>query len=527
MKKTYALILAIVFTLALFSFNPPTAGAASAVRDPLMMTQTISRDFVVGKDGSLWRVKFSNRYNSNTHNYEYVTNKELVTKNVKSVFGDNDSQFIILNDNSLWAMGSNSQGRLGDNTGVDRKEPVKIMDNVREVIIDHWTGTNLITAIKTDDTAWRWGDGNYAPVFYRNNIKKIFIEDTGIAGRRNIYAIKTDNALWLLARSENETDKMIFDNVKQFAPAGYSHINRYIVTQDNILYGNGSGDKGQLGLGKGVSSTDYVQIASDVAYAYVGTTIYTSDYVLFIKTDGSLWGLGGNSSGQLGDGTKIDKYSPVKLMDNVTGVANYQNSMLQTISVVVKGDNTLWRTNSSTAIFEQVASNVAFFQANAVFGFTYVKNDGTFWQQSRNSDGTYGGGTDVLIHESVKLPQSLAFNVPPIKILFNGEYLSLDQPPVVENGRTLVPVKFVGEALGATVNWAAAERKVIITKDASVIQLTIDSDKAIVDGKEIKLDAPARIIGGRTMVPARFVSEAFGAKVNWDGAKREVIITTG
>lgn len=85
--------------------------------------------------------------------------------------------------------------------------------------------------------------------------------------------------------------------------------------------------------------------------------------------------------------------------------------------------------------------------------------------------------------------------------------------------RTYVPVRFVSEALGAEVGWDQTTKTVTINKDDQQILLTIDSDKATVGADQVvTLDAPAALVNDRTVVPLRFVSEVLGAKVDWTPA---------
>lgn len=111
----------------------------------------------------------------------------------------------------------------------------------------------------------------------------------------------------------------------------------------------------------------------------------------------------------------------------------------------------------------------------------------------------------------------------------NGNQLSLDVPPVVENGRTLVPLRAIFEALGANVYWHPDTNTIKALKGSTIITLQVDSTIAYVDyveKTEVQLDTPVRVINGRTLVPLRFVSEALGAKVEWDGNNNIAYINT-
>ena len=104
------------------------------------------------------------------------------------------------------------------------------------------------------------------------------------------------------------------------------------------------------------------------------------------------------------------------------------------------------------------------------------------------------------------------------------EERTLDAPPVIVNGVTFVPLRFIGEALGAEVTWNDALKVVFLAKGSSRVQLSIGSKLAIIDGRITQLLEAPRIQNGRTMVPLRFISEAFGADVTWDQATKAVTV---
>ncbi|WP_138160508.1 copper amine oxidase N-terminal domain-containing protein [Peptoniphilus catoniae] len=105
-----------------------------------------------------------------------------------------------------------------------------------------------------------------------------------------------------------------------------------------------------------------------------------------------------------------------------------------------------------------------------------------------------------------------------ILVRYNGELVEFeDQQPVIVEGRTLVPFRALLEKMGATdINWDEATRTVTAKHGDKTISLVIDNKTAKVADKDVELDVPAQIIGDRTMVPLRFVSENFGYKVKFD-----------
>lgn len=106
-----------------------------------------------------------------------------------------------------------------------------------------------------------------------------------------------------------------------------------------------------------------------------------------------------------------------------------------------------------------------------------------------------------------------------------GKTKSNDVAPVIKNSRTMLPTRFVAENLGAKVSWDEEKGLVTVTGKDVTILLTIDSDKATVNGKEVSLDSPAFIENDRTYTPVRFIAEALGAKVEWLEKEQKVIIT--
>ena len=112
-----------------------------------------------------------------------------------------------------------------------------------------------------------------------------------------------------------------------------------------------------------------------------------------------------------------------------------------------------------------------------------------------------------------------------ITIEIDGQEKSFDEQPVIVNGRVMVPMRGLFEALGATVTYDDATRSIKAVKDGKYIILTIGSDKATINGKEITLEAAPYITAkSRTMVPIRFASEALDLAVGWSQAQQKVII---
>ncbi|WP_055746442.1 stalk domain-containing protein [Brevibacillus choshinensis] len=112
-----------------------------------------------------------------------------------------------------------------------------------------------------------------------------------------------------------------------------------------------------------------------------------------------------------------------------------------------------------------------------------------------------------------------------ISVFVNKKELKFPVPPVLKNGTTLVPMREIFEAFGAEVKWDQATKMVTAVKGQTTVKLTIGSTQASAGSQIIKLTQAAQIIEGRTFVPLRFVSEALGAKVEWDEKTKVITIS--
>lgn len=111
-----------------------------------------------------------------------------------------------------------------------------------------------------------------------------------------------------------------------------------------------------------------------------------------------------------------------------------------------------------------------------------------------------------------------------VKLFVNGEQPTTDVAPIVQDGSTLVPFRAISEALQAEVAYNPADKSITVTKDGVTLKLIINSNTAYVNGEQQTLDAPATVIDGSTVVPVRFISEAFEAVVQWEPSSQSVVI---
>ena len=161
----------------------------------------------------------------------------------------------------------------------------------------------------------------------------------------------------------------------------------------------------------------------------------------------------------------------------------------------------------------------------------YYGGTETEWKNMMNM---VGGGNDPLfqatLHCVPELPNQLVLTIGQRTAHAFGHTKINDVAPVVVNGRTMLPVRFLAENLGATVAWNEEKQLVTITgknqkQEDVTILITIGAANAQINGQSVALEAPAFVDQNRTFMPVRLIAEALGASVDWNEAEQKVIIT--
>ena len=142
-----------------------------------------------------------------------------------------------------------------------------------------------------------------------------------------------------------------------------------------------------------------------------------------------------------------------------------------------------------------------------------------------------GSGTITLkSNDTIAQLTILKLTIGSKNVLVNDKVVIIDVAPVITEGRTLLPIRWVTEPLGATVGWDGTERKVTVTLKETKIELWIGKSTAKVNGASVQIDPQNAkvvpvIIDGRTMLPVRFVAENLGCTVDWNGTTKTITIT--
>lgn len=133
--------------------------------------------------------------------------------------------------------------------------------------------------------------------------------------------------------------------------------------------------------------------------------------------------------------------------------------------------------------------------------------------------------TSLLIVLIIAVSQTVFAQNDKITVTLNNEPIVFDVEPQIINDRTMVPLRAIAEALDAFVVWNADDYSVLFTKNDTVAMLQINNPKLFLNNDTVDLDSPPVIVGDRTLVPLRVISESFGLAVNLDDTTKTVALT--
>jgi alpha-tubulin suppressor-like RCC1 family protein len=338
-------------------------------------------------DGSLWAMGYNMSGQLGDGTYTNAPNsgtnfpEKIVTGGVTAIAAGSEHSLFLKSDGSLWAMGGNYVGELGDGTfatifpfGTNRPEQI-VASNVQAIT----AGSYHSLFLKTDGSLWGMGDNQFGELGNGTFMKS---EPYGKALPEQIVA----------------------SNVTAIAGGGYHSL---VLKSDGSLWATGRNFGGELGDGTYSSTNRPEQIvASNV------TAIAAGDgHSLFLKSDGSLWGMGDNSSGQLGDGTFSNANRPELIVaSNVTAIAAGGWH-----SLFLKSDGSLWAmgynqdgklgdgTYSNAYAPEMIVSTVVKAIAAGVDHSLFLKSDGSLWGMGYNGYGQLGAGNFMDTNRPVQI----------------------------------------------------------------------------------------------------------------------------
>jgi alpha-tubulin suppressor-like RCC1 family protein len=286
--------------------------------------------FFVKSDGSLWRGDFAHDLARRNEKMQHLMNElkqhprstqafeqfreegrhitsanfepvDLIVSNgITTVAMTHQQTYFIKEDGSLWAMGNNDAGLLGDGTFVTPEHPIQIVSNG---VVTVACGENFTIFLKSDGSVWGFGwngDGNLGDGTRDNMVRR--------------------------------PKQLVAGDVVAIA-AGYYHS--LFVRRDGSLWGTGGNGYGELGLGTNINHT---LLPIEIVPSNVISVAAGARHTLYVKNDGSLWAMGENGFGKLGDCTSKWAYRPEQIVSsNVVAVAAGDDG-----SLFLKKDGSLW-----------------------------------------------------------------------------------------------------------------------------------------------------------------------------------------
>jgi len=420
---------------------------------------------VIKTDGTLWcwGRNFEGQLGDNT-----ITHKSSPVQTV--TFGTNWSKVacggfhtaVIKTDGTLWTWGQNTSGQLGDNTLTNKSSPVQVFG-----FANTWSsvagGANNTAAIKTDGTLWTWGYNAYGALGDNTTVPRSYPVQpvTGgtnwskvACGNYHTAAIKTDGTLWNWG---SNAYGQLGDNTKihrsspiqvvgfatNWSSVSCGYFFTAAIKTDGTLWTWGRNSEGVLGDNTTIHRSSPIQT---IAFGTDWNKVACEHrHTGAIKTDGTLWNWGQNTSGQLGDNTTIHKSSPVQVFGFGTNWSSV--AVGQSYTAAIKTDGTIWTwglnsygrlgDNTSTSrsfpvqplayVFATNWSNISCGAINTVA----TKTNGTLWMWGAGTNGSLGNNLTT----TTSLPiQTLAYGT-------NWSQTNFSAPSRVSGSSTTTAIK--------------------------------------------------------------------------------------
>jgi photosystem II stability/assembly factor-like uncharacterized protein len=389
--------------------------------------------------------------------------------------------------------------------------------------------------MKSTDNGMSWAETTLSGVeFYSVAFSKV--------NSKYVYAT-ADNGLYL---SKDSGSKWL-----KYTIQGITSIYSIVAPSDGSVYilaNNGvykSTDLKNWNLVSDVSKYKPITLAGDYynpSVLYLGTL----DGV-YISTDGGItWNVFGDlpigtivysivsindSNNTIYLGTNSGVYMSVATEDNnpptLKIISPQDNAKFNSPSLTISGSATDAESGIAKVTINEISVPVS---SDGIFSFGITLSPGANSITIKAYDKANNITTKSLTVYYAKTTILVLFIGSPKMTTSDGKVIALDSPPVIVEGRTLVPIRPIVEKLGGSVAWDNVERKVTITLGDKTLELWIGKNTAKVNGTTVPIDSSntkvvPQIISGRTMLPVRFVAETLGARVDWDGTLKKITIT--
>jgi len=364
---------------------------------------------------------------------EYITG-------VKAISSGDSHTVALKNDGTVFAWGVNSYGQLGDGTYTNRNTPVPVRAPEMTIVTTPVRGLTGIIAIsargyrtvalRNDGTVWAWGynvGGELGDGTYTNRNTPVQVRDlTDVkaisAGELHTVALKNDGTVWAWGKNyygqfgdgttTNRETPVQISGLSDFRTISAGAFNTVAIKNDGTVWAWGLNSSGQLGDGTTMDSNIPVQV-NDLTDVIAISAGFVS-HAVALKSDGTVWVWGSNSYGQLGDGTTMDRNTPVQV-SGLTGVKEISAGDSHTVAI--KNDGTVWAWGRNNYFQLGDGTDINRTAPVPIFGFPVggkeisaggwhtvaLRNDGTVWAWGLNFSGQLGDGTTMNSHTPIQV----------------------------------------------------------------------------------------------------------------------------
>ncbi|NHN28044.1 T9SS type A sorting domain-containing protein [Flavobacterium jejuense] len=338
---------------------------------------------------------------------------------VESVTCSDDTVSVLLSDGTIYNWGQNGYGQLGIGTATSEDSPVLFSTQSDWEVLTY--GRLHSAGLKNDGTIWSWGNNDLGQLGNGTNTTSntpapIGNENDWIsisAGNLHSVALKSDGTLW--GWGNNQASELLDFSIYPAtftAPVQMStdtdwdkiyagYFRTFGIKNDGTLWGRGNNSYGAIGTVMQGFINDFTQVGSDADWVKVSGA--RSRHTLALKSNGTLWAWGNNENGKLGDGTIINRPTPIQI-----GTSQWKDIAAGVVhSLGIKADGTLWQwgsygwiegqlliPNNSSPV--QVGTDTDWKSIAAGYSISFaVKEDNTLWGWGFNTLGWLGNGSTV------------------------------------------------------------------------------------------------------------------------------------
>ncbi|MBM7569509.1 RCC1 domain-containing protein [Paenibacillus sacheonensis] len=316
--------------------------AESSKSGVIMVAGGRGHGLALKQDGTVWAwgLNYNGQLGEDQFYDRYTPIQVQRLGSVIAIAAGNEHSLALDSDGTVWAWGNNASGQLGDGSGspgLGRYAPNQIKNFSSVVAID--SGANYNLALKSDGSVWAWGANSFGQLGNGTTIERHTpVQVQGLdsvvaisAGTEHSMALKSDGTVWAWG---NNTSGQLGDGTTthRYVPVQVQGINSAVsiatggshslaVKSDGTVWAWGNNTFGQLGDETTIERHTPVQVQGLGSVTAIAAGI-RGGHTLAVKSDGTVWAWGNNASGQLGDGSNINRSSPVQVtnLDSVSAI---------------------------------------------------------------------------------------------------------------------------------------------------------------------------------------------------------------